>query len=79
MTGEITLRGHVLPIGGVKEKLLAAYRMGITTLLLPKANEKDLTELPPYVREKLDVHLLEQVDEAINLTLVRNDDESANQ
>ncbi|MBO4298580.1 MAG: endopeptidase La [Clostridia bacterium] len=71
MTGEITLRGHVLPIGGVKEKLLAAYRLGITTLLLPSGNEKDLTELPKDVRERLDIHLLKQVDEALNLLLVR--------
>ena len=71
MTGEITLRGHVLPIGGVKEKLLAAYRLGITTLLLPSANEKDLTELPQDVREHLDIHLLRQVDEALNLMLVK--------
>ena len=74
MTGEITLRGHVLPIGGVKEKLLAAYRMGITTLLVPCANEKDLTELPQDVRSRLDIHLLKQVDEAIDLTLVRRSD-----
>ena len=71
MTGEITLRGHVLAIGGVKEKLLAAYRMGITTLLVPSANEKDLQELPEDVRKQLDIHLLKQVDEAIDLTLVR--------
>ncbi|MBR3502882.1 MAG: endopeptidase La [Clostridia bacterium] len=71
MTGEITLRGHVLPIGGVKEKLLAAYRLGITTLLLPSGNEKDLTELPKDVRDQLDIHLLKQVDEALNLLLIR--------
>ena len=71
MTGEITLRGHVLPIGGVKEKLLAAYRLGITTLLLPSGNEKDLTELPKDVRDHLDIHLLKQVDEALNLLLIR--------
>ena len=72
MTGEITLHGRVLPIGGVKEKLLAAYRLGITTLLLPSGNEKDLTELPKDVREHLDIHLLKQVDEALNLLLVRH-------
>ena len=70
MTGEITLRGRVLPIGGVKEKLLAAYRLGIVTLLLPKANEKDLEELPANIRQKLDIHLMTQAEEAIALTLL---------
>ena len=70
MTGEITLRGRVLPIGGVKEKLLAAYRLGIVTLLLPKANEKDLEELPADIRAKLDIHLMTHAEEAIALTLL---------
>ena len=70
MTGEITLRGRVLPIGGVKEKLLAAYRLGIVTLLLPRANEKDLEELPADIRAKLDIHLMAHAEEAIELTLL---------
>ena len=69
MTGEVTLRGRVLAIGGVKEKLMAAHRMGIETILLPKANEKDLNELPGDIREKLDVHLISQVDQAMQIVL----------
>jgi len=69
MTGEVTLRGRVLPIGGVKEKLLAAHRMGIDTILLPKENEKDLSELPGDIREMMDVHLIAQVDQAVQFVL----------
>lgn len=71
MTGEVTLRGRVLPIGGVKEKLLAAHRMGIDTILLPRENEKDLSELPGDVREAMDVHLIAQVDQAVRFVLQR--------
>jgi ATP-dependent Lon protease len=63
MTGEITLRGKVLPIGGVKEKLLAAHRAGITTVILPKENAKDLVDLPEDVREALTVHTVDSIDE----------------
>jgi ATP-dependent Lon protease len=69
MTGEITLRGKVLPIGGVKEKLMAAHRFGITTILLPKDNEKDLTEVPEEVRKAIDVNLVETIDEVLALAL----------
>ncbi|HXS02078.1 MAG TPA: endopeptidase La [Pyrinomonadaceae bacterium] len=69
MTGEITLRGKVLPIGGVKEKLLAAHRFGIDTIIVPKDNEKDLTELPEEVREMLSIHLVETIDEVLSLAL----------
>ena len=69
MTGEITLRGKVLPVGGVKHKLLAAYRAGITELIIPKLNEKDLDEIPPEVREHLDLHLVESMDEVLSLAL----------
>jgi len=69
MTGEVTLRGRVLAIGGVKEKLMAAHRMGIDTILLPKANEKDLSELPADIREKMDVHLISCVDQAMQIVL----------
>jgi ATP-dependent Lon protease len=69
MTGEITLRGKVLPIGGVKEKLLAAHRFGINTILLPKENEKDLTEVPEEVRDALAINLVETIDEVLALAL----------
>ncbi|MDL2205833.1 endopeptidase La, partial [Eubacteriales bacterium OttesenSCG-928-N13] len=69
MTGEITVRGRVLPIGGVKEKLLAAHRMGIHEVLLPKENEKDLEELPKDIREQLNVHMIGRVDQALNYVL----------
>jgi ATP-dependent Lon protease len=69
MTGEITLRGKVLPIGGVKEKLLAAHRFGIDTIILPKDNEKDLIELPEEVRDALCIHLVETIDEVLSLAL----------
>jgi ATP-dependent Lon protease len=69
MTGEITLRGKVLPIGGVKEKLLAAHRFGIDTIILPKDNEKDLGELPEEVRDALCVHFVETIDEVLALAL----------
>jgi ATP-dependent Lon protease len=69
MTGEITLRGKVLPIGGVKEKLMAAHRFGISTILLPKDNEKDLTEVPEEVRDVIDIHLIETIDEVLALAL----------
>jgi ATP-dependent Lon protease len=69
MTGEITLRGRVLPIGGVKEKVLGAVRAGIQTIVLPKANEADLTDLPDDVRKTLQVHLVENLDEVLSLAL----------
>ncbi len=70
MTGEVTLRGNVLPIGGVKEKLLAAYRMGITNILLPRENEKDLEEIEESIREKMAITLLDTVDEAFTIMLI---------
>ena len=70
MTGEITLRGRVLPIGGVKEKLLAAHRMGIETVLVPAGNEKDLGELPKNVRDAMDIHLIQNVSQALNLVIL---------
>jgi len=69
MTGEITLRGRVLPIGGVKEKLLAAHRFGIDTIIVPKDNEKDLVEVPEEVRNALCVHLVETIDEVLAIAL----------
>ena len=69
MTGEVTLHGEVLPIGGVREKLLAAYRMGITHILLPRENEKDLEKIDPEILGKLEVTLIDSVDEAMKLVL----------
>jgi ATP-dependent Lon protease len=70
MTGEITLRGKVLPIGGVKEKLLAAHRIGVTTIILPRENEKDLAEVPKNVLETLTVELVGHIDEVLKIALV---------
>ena len=71
MTGEITLRGRVLPIGGLKEKLLAALRAGLTTVVIPKDNEKDLVEIPDNVTKGLKIVPVSHVDEVIALALVR--------
>jgi ATP-dependent Lon protease len=70
MTGEVTLRGRVLPIGGLKEKLLAALRGGITTVLIPQENEKDLVEIPANIREGLKIVPVRHVDEVLALALV---------
>jgi ATP-dependent Lon protease len=69
MTGEITLRGKVLPIGGVKEKLLAAHRFGLKTIILSKDNEKDLVDIPDEVRDDLTIHAVEYIDEVLRLAL----------
>ncbi len=71
MTGEITLRGKVLPVGGVKEKLLAAHRAGFSMIILPKDNEKDLVEVPADVIEALQIHLVETMDDVLQLALER--------
>ena len=71
MTGEITLRGRVLPIGGLKEKLLAALRAGITTVFIPKENEKDLAEIPDNVKKHLKLIPVADVDEVIAQALAR--------
>jgi ATP-dependent Lon protease len=65
MTGEITLRGRVLPIGGLKEKLIAAHRGGIDTVIIPKENEKDLREIPPHVKRDLSIVLVDHMDEVL--------------
>jgi len=70
MTGEITLRGKVLPIGGVKEKLLAAHRIGVTTVILPRENEKDLADVPKNVLEGLSVQLVDHIDEVLKIALL---------
>jgi ATP-dependent Lon protease len=71
MTGEITLRGKVLAIGGVKEKLLAAHRMGLRTVILPKDNEKDLADIPQEILSSLTVHFVEIMDEVLQIALER--------
>ncbi len=71
MTGEITLRGRVLAIGGLKEKLLAAVRAGITTVILPRENGKDLEDLPQEVKKALTIHLVDEMEEVLRLALVK--------
>ncbi len=71
MTGEITLRGKVLPIGGLKEKLLAALRAGITEAIIPKDNEKDLPEVPESIRNSMKIHLAENMDQVLKIALER--------
>jgi ATP-dependent Lon protease len=69
MTGEITLRGEVLPIGGLKEKLLAAHRGGIKTVIIPKDNERDLKEIPENIKQDLSIHPVKWIDEVLSLAL----------
>jgi len=71
MTGEITLRGEVLPIGGLKEKLLAAHRGGIKTVLIPEDNVKDLTEIPENIKNRLDIHPVKWIDQVLDFALER--------
>ncbi|HEX2780801.1 MAG TPA: S16 family serine protease, partial [Gemmatimonadaceae bacterium] len=70
MTGEVTLRGRVLEIGGVKEKVLAAYRAGIRELIMPKANEKDLRDVPEEVRQHVRFQFVEKMDEVLRIALL---------
>lgn len=74
MTGEITLRGRVLPIGGLKEKLLTAHRGGLQTVIIPQQNEKDLVDVPRHVRRALDIKMVSHFDQVLALSLL----ESAN-
>jgi len=69
MTGEITLRGQVLPIGGLKEKLLAAHRGGIRTVLIPDDNTKDLAEIPQNIKDNLEIKPVKWIDEVLQLAL----------
>ena len=71
MTGEITLRGHVLPIGGLKEKVVAAKRAGMQVVILPKQNEKDLADVPPHLRSGLQFIFVEQMDQVLLAALGR--------
>jgi ATP-dependent Lon protease len=81
MTGEITLRGKVLPIGGLKEKLLAAHRAGLFEVILPRDNEKDLAEVPENLRTAMKMHFVDTMDQVLQIALesplpVRSDDET---
>ncbi len=73
MTGEVTLRGRVLPVGGIKMKVLAAHRAGLTAVILPKRNEKDLDDIPREVRETLRIILVDRIDEALQVALNREE------
>ncbi|OIO27970.1 MAG: endopeptidase La [Candidatus Hydrogenedentes bacterium CG1_02_42_14] len=77
MTGEITLRGKVLPIGGLKEKTLAAIRGGLSEIIIPKDNKRDLDEIPEHIKSKLKFHLVETMDEVINIALKKADEKKA--
>jgi ATP-dependent Lon protease len=71
MTGEITVRGRVLPIGGLKEKLLAAHRQGVFEVVLPKDNEKDLVDVPENIRKDMKLHFVSYMDEVLKIALER--------
>ena len=75
MTGEITLRGRILPIGGLKEKILAAHRGGIKKVLIPKENEKDLKDIPATIAKEIDIHTVEHMDEVLVHALVLQEGE----
>ena len=70
MTGEITLRGRILGVGGLKEKMLAAHRVGISSVIVPKENEKDIEEIPAEIRGKIQVSFVERIDEVFRLALL---------
>jgi ATP-dependent Lon protease len=74
MTGEITLRGRVLPIGGLKEKLLAAHRGNIKTVIIPKDNERDLAEVPQNVQKALKIIFVEHIDEVLKIAFVKDEE-----
>jgi ATP-dependent Lon protease len=77
MTGEVSLTGRVLPIGGVKQKLLAAHRAGLTEVVLPKRNEPDLDDVPPSVLEDVTVHLVGDVTEVLAVALAPSESTAA--
>ena len=72
MTGELTLTGRVLPIGGVKEKVLGAVRAGISEIILPIENDADMEDIPADVRDQINIHLVENLDQVIDLALVKD-------
>ena len=71
MTGEVTLRGHVLPIGGLKEKLLAAHRARIPTVIIPEDNKKDLAEIPKNILDDVEIKTVKTVDEVLKIALTK--------
>jgi ATP-dependent Lon protease len=71
MTGEVTLRGKVLEIGGVKEKVLAAYRAGLREVIMPKSNEKDLRDIPDEVKAHMTFRFVERMDEVLQIALLK--------
>jgi ATP-dependent Lon protease len=71
MTGEVTLRGHVLPIGGLKEKLLAAHRAGIKKVIIPEDNKKDLSDVPKKIIEDIEIITVKSVDEVLKIALIK--------
>jgi ATP-dependent Lon protease len=80
MTGEITLRGRVLPIGGLKEKVLGAHRAGIKVIVLPKENEADIEDIPEEVRSQLSFHPVETLEEVLKIALIpEKDSETADE
>jgi ATP-dependent Lon protease len=72
MTGEITLRGHVLPVGGIKDKVLAAHRAGITEVILPAQNAKDLEDIPPKVKDEVQIDFVDRMDEVLEIAFAHN-------
>ena len=72
MTGEVTLRGNVLPIGGLKEKSISAHRSGIKTIIIPKENERDLDEIPDVVKDNVQIVFASKVEDVLNVALVKN-------
>ncbi len=76
MTGEITLRGRVLPIGGLKEKILAAHRANLKVVIIPKDNEKDLVDIPPNVLKAVEIVLVENVDDVLQVALAGKSEEA---
>jgi ATP-dependent Lon protease len=69
MTGEISLRGMVMPVGGIKEKVLAAHRAGLSRVLLPERNRKDLVDIPKEIQEQMEITFVSTIEEVINLSL----------
>ena len=78
MTGEITLRGRVLPVGGIKEKVLAAHRMGIKKILIPYENKRDLEEVPEKVKKKIDFKYMKNMNEVLENALIKGNENYEN-